>query len=138
MLSSFSQETNFSIYRINRNIDSDFNLVIWRTHRDCQINLRHYRSICTASMGFSPCSTEICQFKIPPTALFEQTAKYNVRQYFCLNGNYLVNQDCLSAVNHSKTFCSRIINVFSINIYVQFKGNEIISLYEEVKLCGIK
>ena len=38
------------------------------------------------SMGFSPYSTEIRQFKIPPIALFEQTAKYNVRQYFCLYG----------------------------------------------------
>ena len=37
-------------------------------------------------MRFSPYSTEIRQFKIPPTALFEQTAKYNVRQYFCLYG----------------------------------------------------
>ena len=37
-------------------------------------------------MGFSPYSTEIRQFKIPPTSLFEQTAKYNVRQYFCLFG----------------------------------------------------
>ena len=26
------------------------------------------------------------QFKIPPTESFEQTAKYNVRLYFCLYG----------------------------------------------------
>ena len=32
-------------YRMNRNIDSDFNLAIWRTCQDCQINLRHYQSI---------------------------------------------------------------------------------------------
>ena len=37
-------------------------------------------------MGFSPYNTEIHQFKISPTALFEQTAKYNVRQYFSLYG----------------------------------------------------
>ena len=48
-------------YRISRNIDSDFNLVLWLTHRDCQINLRHYRSICTTSMGFSPCSAVLKQ-----------------------------------------------------------------------------
>ena len=54
--------------------------------QDRQINLRHYRSIYTISMSFSPYSTEIRQFKIPPAALFEQTAKYNVRQYFCLYG----------------------------------------------------
>ena len=29
-------------YRISRNIDSDFNLVIWQSHKDRQINLRHY------------------------------------------------------------------------------------------------
>ena len=44
----------------------------------------HYQSIYTISMGFSPYSIEIRQFKILPTALFEQTAKYNFRQYFCL------------------------------------------------------
>ena len=75
-----------AIYRISRNIDSDFNLAIWRMHRDRQIYLHHYRSIYTTSMGFSPYSTEIRQFKIPPTALFERTTKYNVRQYFCLYG----------------------------------------------------
>ena len=75
-----------AIYHISRNIDNDFNLAIWRMHQDCQINLRHYQSIYTTGMGFSPYSTEICQFKIPPTALFEQTAKYNIRQYFCLYG----------------------------------------------------
>ena len=56
-------------YCISRNIDSDFNLAIWQKHRDRQINLRHYRSIYTTSMGFSPYSTEIRQFKIPPTAV---------------------------------------------------------------------
>ena len=65
---------------------SDFNLAIWRMHQDRQINLHHYRSIYTTGMGFSPYSIEICQFKISPTALFEQTAKYNVRQYLCLYG----------------------------------------------------
>ena len=73
-------------YCISRNIDSDFNLAIWRTHRDHQIYLCHYRSIYTTSMGFSPYSTEIRQFKIPSMVLFEQTAKYDVRQYFCLYG----------------------------------------------------
>ena len=69
------------IYRISRNIDNDLNLAIWRTHQDCQVNLRHYQSIYTTSMGFSPHRTEICQFKILPTAFSEQTAKYNVCQY---------------------------------------------------------
>ena len=40
-------------------------------------------------MGFSPHRTEIHEFKIPPTAFSEQTAKYNVRQYICLYGIYL-------------------------------------------------
>ena len=73
-------------YRISRNIDSDFNSAIWGTRKDRQINLRCYRSIYTTSMGFSPHRTEIRQFKIPPTAFSEQTAKYNVHQYFCLYG----------------------------------------------------
>ena len=33
------------MYHIRRNIDSDFNLAIWRSCKDCQINLRHYQSI---------------------------------------------------------------------------------------------
>ena len=74
------------IYRISRSIDSDFNLAIWQTRQDHQINLCHYQSIYTTSMGFSSHRTEICQFKITPTAFSEQTAKYNVRQYFCLYG----------------------------------------------------
>ena len=27
---------------VSRNIDSDFNLAIWQSRKDCQINLRHY------------------------------------------------------------------------------------------------
>ena len=77
-------------YRISRNTDSDFNLAIWRTRKDRQIDSRYYRSTCTTSMGFSPQRTEIRQFKIPSTAFSEQTAKYNVRQYFCLYGIYCV------------------------------------------------
>ena len=68
------------IYRIRRNIDSDFNVAIWRLREDHQINLRHYRSIYTISMGFSTYSTQNRQFKIPSTVSFEQNAKYNVRQ----------------------------------------------------------
>ena len=71
-------------YCISRNIDSYFNFAIWQTCKDRQINLHYYRSIYTTSMSFSPHRTEIHQFKIPPTAFSEQTAKYNVSQYFCL------------------------------------------------------
>ena len=53
-------------------------ILIWRMCQDRQINLRHYRSIYTTSMGFSPHRTDIRQFKIPPTAFSEQTAKYNI------------------------------------------------------------
>ena len=35
----------YRLYHISRNIDSDFNLVIWRLHKDYQINLHHYQSI---------------------------------------------------------------------------------------------
>ena len=31
-----------AIYHINRNINSDFNLAIWQTRKDRQINLRYY------------------------------------------------------------------------------------------------
>ena len=37
-------------------------------------------------MSFSPHCNEIRQFKILSTAFSEQTAKYNVRLYFCLYG----------------------------------------------------
>ena len=57
-----------------------------------QINLRHYQSIYTTSMGFSPHRTEIRQFKIPPTVFSEQTAKFNVHQYFCLYGTYITSE----------------------------------------------
>ena len=77
ILSNFAFSTLASAYRISSNIDSDFNLVIWRLRRDRQINLHHYRSIYTTSMGFSTYSTQNCQFKIPPTAFFKQTTKYN-------------------------------------------------------------
>ena len=40
-------ELQFFSYCIRRNIDSDFNLAIWQSHKDCQINLRHYRSFYT-------------------------------------------------------------------------------------------
>ena len=82
-------------YHISRNIDSDFNLVIWQMHQNRQINLCHYQSTYTISIGFSPYITEIHQFKIPPTALFEQTAKYNVHQYFCLYSIMLIFLGCL-------------------------------------------
>ena len=59
-------------------------ILIWQSHKDRQINLRHYRSIYTTSMGFSPYSNEIHQFKIPPAVFSEQNAKYNVHLYFCL------------------------------------------------------
>ena len=39
-------------YNISGNIDSDFNLAIWQSRKDCQINLCHYQSIYTTSMGF--------------------------------------------------------------------------------------
>ena len=77
-------------YHISRNIDGDFNLAIRRMHQNRQINLCHYQSIYTISIGFSPYITEIHQFKILPTALFEQTAKYNVHQYVCLYSIMLI------------------------------------------------
>ena len=61
-------------------------ILIWWSHKDCQINLCRYRSIYTTSIGFSPYSNEICQYEIPLTAFSEQTAKYNASLYFCLHG----------------------------------------------------
>ena len=75
---------------ISRNIDSDFNLVIWQSRKDCQINSHHYQSIYTTSMGYSPYSNEICQFKIPSPAFSEQTAKYNVCLCFRLYSTYVL------------------------------------------------
>ena len=68
------------LYRISRNIPSDFNLV-----NSIKITKLTY-TIIDLSMGFSPQRTEIRQFKIPSTAFSEQITKYNVRQYFCLYG----------------------------------------------------
>ena len=60
-------------YCISRNIDSDFNLAIRRSSKDCQINLRNCRSICTTSMSFpTTYSTQNRQFKIPPTAFLSK------------------------------------------------------------------
>ena len=61
-------------------------------------NLQKYLAICPstyfslfwtlyASMGFFLYSNQNCQFKILPEAFSEQTAKYNVLQYFCFYGN---------------------------------------------------
>ena len=49
----FNQPTQITQYRISRNIDSDFNLAIWRSRKDRKISLHHYQSIYTTSMGFS-------------------------------------------------------------------------------------
>ena len=45
-----------------------------------------------ASMGFFLYSNQNCQFKIPPTAFSEQTAKYNFCKHFCLYGTFLPPQ----------------------------------------------
>ena len=68
------------LYRISRNMNGDFNLA-----NRIKITKLTY-TIINLSMGFSPHRTEICQFKIPPTAFSEHAAKYIVRQYFCLYG----------------------------------------------------
>ena len=62
--------------------------MIWRSCKDHQINLCHYY---TTNMGFSPHSTQDCQFKILPTAFSEQTTKYNVCQYVFLLIRYYSN-----------------------------------------------
>ena len=78
-------------YHMNRNIDSDFNLAFGDHLKIAKLTLIcHYQSIYTTSIGFSPYSTEICQFKIPPTVSSEQTAKHNVRLYFCLYQVWLI------------------------------------------------
>ena len=77
--------------------------LIWRSHKDRQINLRHYQSIYTTSMGFSPYGNEICQIKISPTAFSERTAKYNVHLYFCLYGTY---------ISQEKSYSYTVIKIF--------------------------
>ena len=52
-------------------------VLIWqfgKSCKDCQINYMPLSSIYTASTDVFTQSTEICQFKIPPIALFEQIA----------------------------------------------------------------
>ena len=53
-------------------------------------------------MGFSPYSTEIRQFEIPPSVLLEQTAKYNVCQYFCLYKYNIMAENKLVKLNFER------------------------------------
>ena len=83
------------LYCISRNIDSDFNLVIWRSCKDRQINLRHYQSIYTTSMGFPPYSNDIRQFKIrqqcflskPPNITFTNISAYMISTTITVGGD---------------------------------------------------
>ena len=70
------EATIVATYHIRRNIDSDFDLAIWWSHKDRQINLHHYWSVYTTSMGFSTYSTQNLQFiiKILSIVSFEQNA----------------------------------------------------------------
>ena len=77
--------------------------------QDCLINLRHYRSIYTTSMGFSPHRTEIRQFKISPTVFSEQTANImfaNISAY-TVCGVALVNfYNPINIVRHNLPICT--------------------------------
>ena len=58
-------------------------VLIWQFDKFCkdrQINCMPLSSIYTASMSVFTCSSEMCQFKILPIALFEQIAKYSTHQ----------------------------------------------------------
>ena len=68
-------------------------ILIWQLHKDLQINLCHYRSIYTTSMGFSPYSTEIRQFKISPTAYVMSKLPNIMFAYILLIGG--VNWVCI-------------------------------------------
>ena len=65
---------------LGRNIDGDFNLAIWQSHKDRQINLRHYRSFYTTSMGFSTDGTQNHQFKSCQQRFLCKLPNNNVRQ----------------------------------------------------------
>ena len=89
-------------YRIRRNIDSDFNLAIWQSHKDHQINLRHYQSIYTTSMGFSTYSTHLkshkqCLLSKTPNVMFTNNSVYTV-----------LGNDC----------CIRLYQSFAINLEI--------------------
>ena len=66
-------------YHIRRNIDNDFNLAIWRSCEDHQINLHHYRFIYTTSMVSLHTVLKTANLKYRQQ-YFEQIAKHNVRQ----------------------------------------------------------
>ena len=85
----FASSTFTLLYTVTVTVQAEILTVIliWRLHKDHQINLLHYQSIYTTSMGFSPYSIQNRQFKILTTVYFEQTAKYNAHQYFCLYGS---------------------------------------------------
>ena len=76
-------------YCISRNIDSDFNLTIWRSRKDHQISLCQYQSIYTTyKHGFSPYSNESLNIKFcqqcflskPPNIMFAYISAYTVYQ----------------------------------------------------------
>ena len=86
-----------------------FILAIWRSRKDHQIHLRHYRSICTTSMGFSTYSTQNCHFKIPPTAflskppniMFTNNSAYTVFSLSAGTTHWFNNNNCVGSIAHN-------------------------------------
>ena len=79
---SFIQPIKYEVarYHISRNIDSDFNLAIWQSRKDHQINLHHYWSIYATSMDFLHTILKSVNSISHQQHFFEQTAKYNAHQ----------------------------------------------------------
>ena len=71
---------------VSKNIDSDFNLAIWQSRKDCQINLRHYRSIYTAAWVSLHTVLKTANLKSrqqrflskPPNIMFANNSAYTV------------------------------------------------------------
>ena len=70
-----------TVYCISRNIDSDFNLAIWRLCKDCQINLSHYQlqawvflHAVTKHANFKSCQQHF--LSKPPNIMFTYISVY--------------------------------------------------------------
>ena len=107
-------------------------ILIWQLRKNRQINLSHYRSIFTTSMGLSPYSNNIRQFEFLPIAFSEQSTKYNVCLYFCLYSTYFILNIIACCLNYGhllayiRTYVYMHMHIFENFMYVAI--NNILSM----------
>ena len=80
------------IYRIRRNIDSDFNLAIWQSCKDHQTNLRHpfiLQAWVSLRTVLKIANLKSCQRLLSkmPNIMFANNSAYTVNQCVCGGSN---------------------------------------------------